>query len=477
MNSPDSAAPPLWQQLQSASSTLALVMQGQSLSEALERVSSRLRPGVQALSFDALRHWGLSRALRDQLVHRKPAPALDALLCLSLAILLSSTQAYDAHTLVNQAVEAAKRTPGLSKSADFLNACLRRYLRESEALLEQAQRLRLEAVQCPAVWNYPAWWVKRLRNDYPQSWQAVLQAGLDKAPLSLRVHAALGTVPDYLKALQLEGISAYAVGDQASLAAPQAVIVDQAVHVQRLPGFAQGQVSVQDVAAQWAAPGLMNAFLSHARRTNGETFSNTSNSSALRVLDACAAPGGKTAHLLEWALAHQQGMALTALEIEPKRCERIHENLKRLNLPGAANAVQVLQADASKVTEWWDGQLFDAVLLDAPCSASGIVRRHPDIAWLRRETDIAQLAQIQDDLLNALWPLLKSLGYLLYCTCSVFKAEGQDRVQAFLKRNTSARLCASPGHLLPTSARLSPQILDNQPLNHDGFYYALLQKN
>jgi len=184
------------------------------------------------------------------------------------------------------------------------------------------------------------------------------------------------------------------------------------------------------------------------------------------VLDACAAPGGKTAHLLEYA-----DCDVTALDVDAQRCERITQTLDRLQLKAT-----VLTADAAQVSTWWDGQLFDAVLLDAPCSASGIVRRHPDIRWLRRETDIAQLAVIQTRLLKALWPVVKPGGRLLYCTCSVFKAEGQAQIQTFLARNTEATLLASPGHLMPFNGAKEDLVPDNSPSEHDGFYYALLEK-
>jgi 16S rRNA (cytosine967-C5)-methyltransferase len=221
--------------------------------------------------------------------------------------------------------------------------------------------------------------------------------------------------------------------------------------VQQIPGFSQGLVSVQDAAAQLAAPLLLHGLPPRA---------------GLRLLDACAAPGGKTAHLLELADAD-----VTALDIDPLRCRRIEDNLQRLGLQA-----RVLAADAGQPQSWWDGQAFDAILLDAPCTASGIVRRHPDVRWLRRESDVSQLAAQQARLLQTLWPLLKPGGRLLYCTCSVFRAEGEAQVQAFLAHNTGARLLPSPGHLWPTLARKSDAVTDNQLSDHDGFYYALLEK-
>jgi 16S rRNA (cytosine967-C5)-methyltransferase len=232
---------------------------------------------------------------------------------------------------------------------------------------------------------------------------------------------------------------------------PCAVTLRQAKPVTALPGFAQGMVSVQDPAAQLAAPLLLSGLPGPGR---------------LRVLDACAAPGGKTAHLLELA-----DCDLTALDVDPLRCERIHQTLQRLGLQAR---VQV--ADAAALASWWDGQPFDAILLDAPCSASGIVRRHPDVPWLRRPTDIAQLAVIQQRLLAALWPALRPGGRLLYSTCSVFRDEGEKQIETFLANNTQARLLPSPGHLLPVSAVAAGSVPDNQRGGHDGFFYALLEK-
>ena len=187
-----------------------------------------------------------------------------------------------------------------------------------------------------------------------------------------------------------------------------------------------------------------------------------------RMLDACAAPGGKTGHLLE---LYPRAEVL-ALDVDEARCERIYQNLKRLSL-----SAKVRAADAGQPAQWWDGQLFDAILLDAPCTASGIVRRHPDVRWLRRPTDSAQLAKTQAALLKALWPLLASGGRLLYCTCSVFKAEGDETVQAFLQRNTDALLHPSPGHLIPGQIPNGLPVVDNPLGEHDGFYYALLEKS
>jgi 16S rRNA (cytosine967-C5)-methyltransferase len=219
---------------------------------------------------------------------------------------------------------------------------------------------------------------------------------------------------------------------------------------------------VQVAAAQYAAPCLLQVFVNRQKDAVEEA------PDSLRVLDACAAPGGKTAHLLELLDKRDQ---VLALDIDAARCERIAENLQRLQLHA-----QVVVADAAHPKTWWDGESFDAILLDAPCTASGIVRRHPDVRWLRRETDSAQLAQVQAQLLTTLWPLLRPGGRMLYCTCSVFKLEGELPVKAFLKHNTDARLLPAVGHLRPQNHTIVAALADNLAGDHDGFYYALLEK-
>jgi 16S rRNA (cytosine967-C5)-methyltransferase len=375
---------------------------------------------------------------------------------------------YAAHTLVSQAVEAAKRNPATQAQASFINACLRRFLREREALLEQALR------QPQARWNHPAWWVQRLQREYPQDWQRILQANAVAAPLTLRINTQQCTQPDYLLALQDMLLEARAV-------AHAGLELGQSNYVPALPGYVQGWFSVQDAAAQLAAPLLLDAVRMAPDRAGtadqaakaGATPNETrqASRSPLRVLDACAAPGGKTAHLLEYAASKHLAIQVLAIDIDAARCARIDENLARLQLQA-----QVLVADAAHPQNWWDGQPFDAILLDAPCTASGIVRRHPDIRWLRREADIGNLAAQQKALLLALWPLLKPGAHLLYCTCSIFKAEGQDQIQTFLAHHKDAALLPSPGHLLPQSTPQPHRLLENHLGEHDGFFYALLQK-
>ncbi len=432
-------SPALWQQLQAAGSVLMAVAEGQSGSAAMEQVEPVLRGGVQALCFHAWRNMGRAQAIRAELAKRPPPPAADTLLCLALALLWDPAQApYDEFTLVNQAVEAAKNAPDTRAQASFINACLRRFIREREALITATSR------RPEAVWNHPAWWIKRLKQEQPQHWQQILESANRHPPMTLRVNVRKLTPAAYLQTLSDAGIAvARAEGARVELAHP--------VPVGALPGFAAGAVSVQDGAAQWAARLLLEG---------------THPSGRLRILDACAAPGGKTAHLLELCDAD-----VLALELDPARVARIHQTLDRLGLHA-----KVQCADAAQPQAWWDGQPFDHILLDAPCTASGIVRRHPDIRWLRRESDIAQLAAEQRTLLAALWPLLKPGGRLVYCTCSIFRAEGADQVKSFLHNNKDAALLPSPGHLLTRNVNAASDLPDNQAGDHDGFFYALFEK-
>ena len=435
-----SAQIPLWRQLQGAASLLLAVRDGQSMTAALLDVDAALRPGVQALGFHALRWLGRAEALRQQLAKRPPPPEADALLCVALALAWNEKDSpYSPFVLVDQAVEAAKRSEATTHQASFINGCLRRFLRERDALVAKTD------ANPQAVWNHPQWWIDRVRKDHPEQWQTILRANNAKAPLVLRINLRKTTLAQYIQALAAIDIEAIQVGEQG-------VILAHAVSVPSLPGYAEGHFSVQDAAAQLAAPLLLNALPVGGR---------------LNILDACAAPGGKTAHLLELG-----DHAVTALDIDARRCERIAQNLERLDLQA-----RILVGDAAYPKPWWDGQLFDGILLDAPCTASGIVRRHPDVRWLRRPTDIAQLADIQAQLLQTLWLLLKPGGAMVYCTCSVFRAEGDYQLQTFLAHHTDARLMPSPGHLLPQISVRGAVIPDNLMREHDGFYYALLQKN
>ncbi|MEN9384957.1 MAG: rRNA ((967)-C(5))-methyltransferase RsmB [Pseudomonadota bacterium] len=446
----------LSEQLAHAARVVQAVEQGRSLGDALLSVPPGVRPGVQALVFYALRHWGQATVLTGLLADQSPKPLVRALLGLALTLLLPEAQqtdgvVYDVHTVVNQAVNALTVLKAPRGAVGFVNACLRRYTREAQSLLEQSKS---DAV---ARWNHPFWWVQRLRRDHPHHWQALLERNQQAAPMTLRVNRQKVEPQAYLGALKGAGIDAVLLG-------ANAIELRQAVPVEQLPGWFDGHCSVQDAAAQLAAPLLLQAGPLPAQA---------------RVLDACAAPGGKTAHLIEL------GAHVHALEVDAERSKRIHQNLQRLGLQA-----QVTTADAGKPEQWWDGVQYDAILLDAPCTASGIVRRHPDVRWLRRPTDVEQLVQQQRRLLLALWPLLKPGGCLLYCTCSLFKAEGASQMQWFLAQQPQANSLPAPGHLLPGKSTENPSLVtQSNPVGAeswgaragllaagDGFFYGLLQK-
>jgi len=441
------STPPLSRLLEQAADAVQAVRRGRSLTDILATCPGQLRPGVQALASVVLRRLGAAQAVREIVAPRTPPPQVEALLLVAIALLWPDTSPpYPDHTLVDQAVTAVRhRAP---KATSFVNACLRRFVRERDTLAEAAGRTPAGA------WNHPAWWVETLRRDWAAHWQALLASNQQHPPMCLRVNARRATGAQYLEQLAGAGIAA-------RLAGPQAIVLDAGVPVDRLPGFAQGLVSVQDASAQLAAPLLV------------EAMGGAAAAKGLRVLDACAAPGGKTAHLLELA-----DLDVLALDSDPGRLSRVDDNLRRLGLVARAQA-----GDGRRPAAWWDGQEFDAILLDAPCSASGIVRRHPDIRWLRRPEDIPALARMQSELLEALWTVLKPGGCLLYATCSAFRAEGGQQIDAFLQRHgdSDARLDdRSPGHLLPVpdngSTVAGTSGSRSAPESGDGFFYALLRK-
>ncbi len=453
----------LAEQLPEVARAVAAVRQGRSLAEVLPTVPHRLRPGVQALTFLTLRRGGETRALVARLTRRPPPARVAALLEAALALLLEGA-GYPPYAVVDQAVRALRgvQAPALT---GFVNACLRRFLREREALLACVH----EDVE--ARWNHPPWWVERLQRDHPHHWPAVLAADNRPAPMVLRVNRRHTARAAYQAQLMALGWTAEPIGDDG-------LVLAQPVPVERLPGWSEGAVSVQDGAAQLAAPLLLGAGVPPGAR----------------VLDACAAPGGKSAHLLERA-----DLELWALDVDAARCERVRETLQRLRLPSADSQVQVLAADAADPAAWWDGRPFDAILLDAPCTASGIVRRHPDVRWLRRDSDVLALAAQQRRLLQALWPLLRPGGCLLYATCSVFRAEGAEVIDAFCAQHVDAQRLPAPGHLLPEGVLADASspgdvgssslgvgatgavtgwagIGDNARRGMDGFFYARLRK-
>jgi 16S rRNA (cytosine967-C5)-methyltransferase len=332
-----------------------------------------------------------------------------------------------AHVGVDQAVEAAA-TLSAGRYRGFVNAILRRALRE-RAVLDQT------IAQDPeADWQYPQWWLDRLQTDWPDQWQAIAAGGNRKPPMGLRVNRQATTVEAYEQLLKDAGIE---VQPRLPEDGPDALLLVQPQAADALPGFAQEIVSVQDIGAQQAAR-LLDV-------QNG-----------MRVLDACAAPGGKAAHLLESA-----AIDLTAVETDPDRCALLVRSLNAARFPADRN-IHIVCADAAQTEAAWAKRPFDAILLDAPCSGSGVAGRHPDAKWLRRNDDVFALARAQKRLLKALWPLLKPDGRLLYGTCSVFALENQTQITHFLSQHPDARL-ESQTSWLPNA-------------RHDGFFYACLSK-
>jgi 16S rRNA (cytosine967-C5)-methyltransferase len=389
------------------------------------------RSALSDLTLGTLRFLGELRAIVRQFVRAKPDALIEAILWVSVYQLTHSKTA--SHVIVSQAVEAAQSIDRGAKG--FVNAVLRNFLRSPDE--SRAKALELEE----AFWNHPQWWIDRVRADHPEWWEAILRGGNGQGPLTLRVNKRRSTQEALLTSLAQKKIEAEALGETM-------IIIKRPRPVQRMPGFAEGWFSVQDAGAQLAAPllGVKNG---------------------MRVLDACAAPGGKTAHILELA-----DCKLTALDVDALRTERINENLSRLGLHA-----DVRVADGLDVATWWDGAPFDRILLDAPCTGSGVVRRHPDGKWLKRESDIAQLAKIQAALIDALLPTLAVGGRMLYCTCSVFRAENAAQIDAALARHVNLKRLRInlPGDPASSGGQLLPGG-NKKTHNHDGFFYALLEK-
>jgi 16S rRNA (cytosine967-C5)-methyltransferase len=449
-------SPPLSRLLLSTADAVAAVRAGRSLTDALARVPAELRPGTQALAFRVLRALGAALVVRQALAPKTPPPVVDALLLSALALMWPGDDPapYAEHTLVDQAVAAARdRAPA---AAGFVNAVLRRFTREREAQVAAARHAPL------AAFNHPLWWIERVKQDWPRQWQAILETSQRHPPMTLRVNARRCSGAAYQQRLAASGRAALRLEDP--VFAGQALVLADPCPVGELPGFAEGDVSVQDAAAQRAAALLLGDVPSSGASGDAGPTRPPLRAGA-RVLDACAAPGGKTAQLLERA-----DLDLLALDSDPQRLLRVQETLQRLHL-----RAELKCADARDPARWWDGRPFDAVLLDAPCTASGIVRRHPDVRWLRRPDDVVALSRVQGELLEALWPLVAPGGRLLYATCSVFRAEGADRIEAFLQRHAARGVSldpASPGHLLP----LADNGRSSGAPPEDGFFYALLRK-
>ena len=422
---------------QLAAEAVEQVFAGRNLGVVLEALFARhshitlqQRAVAQDLSYGTLRFYGAVASLLSELLE-KPLPS-ERLRCLLLVAIYQLQ--YDKaapHTVVDQAVKAAG-TFKQSWAKGLVNAVLRNLLRQQESLLKNIQQDEL------AVYSYPQWWINKLKYQYPENWQSILEAGNQHPPMTLRINQRQITPQQYHQKLQENDIEATLLGGAA-------VMLAKPLPVEKIPGFFDGEVSVQDFGAQFAAYALDLKDGQH-------------------VLDACCAPGGKTGQILELA-----NVDLVAIDNDASRIARTKTNLDRLQLKA-----ELQIADAATPNDWWDGKLFDRILADVPCTASGIVRRHVDIKWLRREADIASFAKQQARILPSLWQLLAKGGKLLYVTCSVFQEENQRQIDAFLKTHSDAVQ-------LPLTESISGLDLKNGQLQpsarHDGLFYALLQKN
>lgn len=387
------------------------------------------RGAIQDLAYGTLRFLGWLDAILDALLKKPVRDArLRALLLVSL-YQLEHTRAAP-HAVVDHAVRTCEAL-GLASAKGLTNAVLRNFLRERTALGAHARRSET------ARYSHPQWWIDKLRSQYPSHYAAALEADNLHPPLALRVNRRRIAIGDYIAMLAEHGLRAEVAGETA-------VILASPLPAHKIPGLGEGLVSVQDAAAQLAAPLL--------ELRDGQ-----------RVLDACAAPGGKATHILELAKVE-----LLALDNDESRLERVRDNLARLGLEA-----NVRCADAADPASWWDGKPFERILIDVPCSGSGVARRHPDIKWLRRATDVEQFGARQAHMLDALWQVLGRGGKLLYATCSVFREENDEQVARFVER-------------YPDAARINLPALDHDPSlpagqllqnpRHDGFFYALVQK-
>ena len=424
-----------------AAKALAAVLNGKaslnsSLPTQLDKVEDRDRGFTQDLAFGTARWQPRLSALAAKLL-QKPFKAADAdveaLLLVGLYQLLYTR--VPAHAAIGETVGCADKLKKPWAKA-LLNAVLRRAQRESEALLAELEH-------DPVVRTaHPRWLQKSLKAFWPQQWEAICAANNAHPPMILRVNRRHHQRDAYLKLLSDAGLSAtpcaYSV---------DGIVLETATDVRGLPGFAEGWISVQDEAAQLAADLLDLA-------------------PGQRELDACCAPGGKTCHILE---VEKDLAQVVAVDLEAKRLVRVRENLARLGL-----SAELIAADGRDTATWWDGKSFQRILLDAPCSATGVIRRHPDIKLTRQADDIAALAALQGELLDALWPTLEVGGILLYATCSTLPTENTEVIEAFLARTSGAReldLATAAGIKQPHGRQLLAQ-----EGGHDGFYYAKLIK-
>lgn len=419
----------------------AVIIQQQSLTAALEEQRGSLsqfgdRALLQELCYGVLRwRWQLEFILRRLVTKPLRKADWDVAALILVGLYQLQHMRVPAHVAVSRTVAA---TPDLGKgwSRSLLNAVLRRFQRESASLIEGIEN------SLESHWSHPEWLIEQIRADCPDAWQEVLQASNQRPPMTLRVNQQRIGRDELLARFSDAGVPAVAVP-----VATNAVILERPANVEALPGFGEGWFSVQDAAAQWAAE-LLNA------------------EPGQRVLDACAAPGGKTCHILERCPAIGE---LVAVDDDAQRNELIRENLHRLGL-----SATVMTADVMNIDAWWDGRLFDRILLDGPCTATGVIRRHPDIKSLRRQEDVPVLVTQQAHMLAKLWPLLRPGGILLYATCSILRDENDRQAAAFLAETKDARELPLPTHV-GRERLVGRQILTGDD-NMDGFYYARMAK-
>ncbi|MDX1319138.1 MAG: 16S rRNA (cytosine(967)-C(5))-methyltransferase RsmB [Oceanospirillum sp.] len=406
-----------------------------SLPKQLDNVPDQDRGLLQELCFGTLRWLTQLEGVRNQLLE-KPFKTKDR--DIDLLLLVGLYQLHymriPAHAALNETVQGAV---DLKKpwAKGVLNGCLRRFQRESDALLAELER------SDAARLAHPNWLLNHLKEDWPDQWKAIACANNLHPPMTLRVNHSKGERDQYLAQLIDADIEAKACDYS-----PDGIQLENALDVTSLPGFADGHISVQDEAAQLSAQLL-------------QLEPNQ------RVLDACCAPGGKTAHILE----REPTASVVAVDSEARRLQRVEENFERLGLNAELHC-----SDVTDLDNWWDGQLFDRILLDAPCSATGVIRRHPDIKWLRRKADIPALAELQQSMLQLLWKTLKPGGILVYATCSVLSMENSGNIRQFLSVS-DARLIGPQAAPFGSDTGFGQQLLP-QPQGHDGFFYAVLQK-
>lgn len=415
----------------------SVIRDGQSLTAALNNTlgvveSDKDRAFIQALCYGVCRNFHRLDYILSQMLD-KPLKDLDVKALALIGLYQLKFMRVKSHAAVSETVLAARKKPWAKA---LINALLRSYLRGQEGFEQKADDVK------SALLSHPDWLIQKIEQDWPMQAQQIFQQNNEQPPMALRVNLANISQDQYLQKLRDQGIEAEAVSFCRS-----AILLNKPAVVDILPGFNEGWVSVQDTAAQLAAE-LLDVQIGH------------------RVLDVCAAPGGKAAHILE----HQPKVReLVAVDIDKLRLQRVNDNFQRLKL-----SAKLIVGDASKPEDWWDGQLFDRILLDVPCSALGVIRRHPDIKLLRRAEDINTLQVLQQRIMTAVWPLLAPGGIMLYATCSILKQENEQQIEAFLATNANAIE-------VPINAdwglvrRYGRQILTGESAM-DGFYYALIRK-